>query len=106
MSDNAQQGFSLIETLFAVLLFTLSLTALLHYYQALAEGFQQQWQQRNVWQNARQRLEGNPLDDWVSSIQQQPGPEGCQLVTVQVISPVGRHAELTQLFCINGELRQ
>lgn len=56
-----EQGFSLVETLFALLLFSLSFTALMHYQQALGLGFQQQWLQREAWRNAQQRLEGQQM---------------------------------------------
>jgi|GEM_PF-290242 len=99
MSTDCQRGFSLVETLFALLLFSLSMTALLHYHQVLAEGFQQQWQQRNAWRSAWQRLQGNPLTGEQSRLQQQSGPEGCQLFTASTVSPAGRKAELIQLYC-------
>ena len=99
MWNNAQSGFSLVETLFALLLFSMSITALLHYHQSLAAGFQQQWQQRNAWHAAWQRLQGNPLTEWQSDLQQQSGPEGCQLMTARVVSSAGRKAELVQLRC-------
>jgi len=99
MWNDSQSGFSLPETLFALLLFSMSITALLHYHQALAEGFQQQWQQRNAWQAAWQRLQGNPLEGWHSSLQQKSGPGGCLLMTASATSTAGRTAVLVQLTC-------
>ncbi|MEJ4045404.1 prepilin-type N-terminal cleavage/methylation domain-containing protein [Erwinia sp. SLM-02] len=94
-----QRGFSLVETLFALLLFSLSITALMRYQLVLADGFQQQWQQRSAWRNAWQLLQGNPLEGWRTQMHQRSGPQGCQLLTAQVISPAWRRAELVQLRC-------
>lgn len=95
-----QQGFSLIETLVALLLFSLSFSALMQYQLALADGFQRQWQQRSAWRNAHQLLLGQAVPGgWQGQRLQQPGPAGCQLLTVRVVSPAGRRAELTQLRC-------
>lgn len=94
-----QQGFSLVEILFSLLLFSLSYTALLHYQQALGQGFHWQWQQSDAWRQAFQRLQGKETAGWQTHQQSRSGPHGCQLVTVQAISPAGRRAELTQLQC-------
>lgn len=99
-----QRGFSLVETLFALLLFSLSITALMRYQLVLTEGFQQQWQQRSAWRHAQQLLQGNELDgkeleEWQKQLQQQSGPEGCQRLTAKAVSPAGRKAELVQLRC-------
>ncbi|CAO97800.1 prepilin-type N-terminal cleavage/methylation domain-containing protein [Erwinia tasmaniensis] len=94
-----QQGFSLIETLFSLLLFSLSLSALMKYQQALGLGFQQQWQQREVWRQAFQRLHGNESMGWPSQLSSHSGPAGCRLLRAQVTSPAGRQATLTQLNC-------
>lgn len=97
-----QRGFSLPETLFAVLLFSLSITALLSLQRALGQGFQQQWQQREAWRQAFQRLQGNEGSGWQSQLSSRTGPLGCQLLTAQVTSPSGRHAALTRLSCGQG----
>ncbi|ROR13205.1 prepilin-type N-terminal cleavage/methylation domain-containing protein [Erwinia sp. JUb26] len=94
-----QRGFSLVETLFALLLFSITITALMRYQLVLADGFQQQWQQRSAWRNARQLLQGNPLEGGQAQLHQESGPEGCQLLIAKTISPAGRRAELTQLRC-------
>lgn len=94
-----EQGFSLVETLFALLLFSLSFTALMHYQQALGLGFQLHWQQREAWRHAQQRLEGHEMPGWRSTLQSRSGPSGCQLLSAQAIGPAGRSAELTQLRC-------
>lgn len=94
-----EQGFSLVETLFALLLFSLSFTALMQYQQALGVGFQQQWQQREAWRNALQRLEGHEPPGWRTTLHSRGGPAGCLLLTAEVVSPAGRRAELTRLRC-------
>lgn len=99
MGDRDQRGFSLVETLFALLLFSLSITALMQYQQVLAAGFQQQWQQRTAWRNAWQLLEGNPRLAGQVELQQRSGPEGCQLLTAKTVTPGGRKAELILLRC-------
>ena len=98
-TSHTQQGFSLVEILFSLLLFSLSYTALLHYQQVLGQGFHWQWQQRDAWWQAFQRREGKATAGWQIQQQSRIGPHGCQLITVQAISPVGRRAELTHLQC-------
>lgn len=99
MSDRLQHGFSLVETLFSLLLFSLTITALIQYQQVLAAGFQQQWQQRLAWRNAWQLLEGNSLIAGQNTLQQRSGPAGCLLLISTAMTPVGRKAELTLLRC-------
>ena len=53
----ADRGFSVVETLLALLLFAIGLTALLHYQQALTQGFYRQWQQQEAWRIAALRLQ-------------------------------------------------
>ncbi len=96
---NNQHGFSLPETLFALLLFSLSTTALMQYQLALAKGFELQTQQRNALRLAWQRFEGYQAPEWRSELSSRPGPHGCQLQTANVTSPAGREAELTLLVC-------
>ncbi|MGB9098944.1 prepilin-type N-terminal cleavage/methylation domain-containing protein [Erwinia sp.] len=96
-----QRGFSLPETLVALLLFASSLTALLQYQLALAKGFQLQNQQRQAWRYALQRFEGYQPPGWQTSIVQQLGPAGCPLLTTYVVSPLGRKAQLALLSCPN-----
>ncbi|ATZ12494.1 prepilin-type N-terminal cleavage/methylation domain-containing protein [Erwinia amylovora] len=102
-SPHNQRGFSLVETLFALLLFSVSLTALMKYQQVLGQGFQQHWQQREAWRQAFQRLQGNlPVNEttgWHSQLSSRSGPAGCRLLSAQVTSPAGRQAALTQLNC-------
>lgn len=96
-----QQGFSLPETLVALLLFASSLTALLQYQLALTKGFQLQAQQRQAWRYALQRFEGYQPPGWQTSVVEKSGPAGCPLLTASVVSPLGRKAELALLRCPN-----
>lgn len=95
----AQQGFSLPETLVALLLFSSSLTALMQYQLALAKGFQLQAQQREAWRYALQRFEGYQPQGWQTTLAQLPGAAGCPQFTAAVKSPLGRKAQLTLLRC-------
>lgn len=94
-----QQGFSLAETLVAMLLLAMSISALLHYHRALALGFSQQWQQRQAWQVAGQALLGRDVAGWRIQRQQQPQPGSCILERVTVSSPQQREASLARLNC-------
>lgn len=96
---NKQGGFSLPETLVALLLFSLSFTALLHYQLAQAKGFQLQIQQREAWYRAWLRFEGYEAAGWETTLGKKMGPAGCQLLTSIAVSPAGREATLQQLRC-------
>ncbi|GAB7209906.1 hypothetical protein OS31_14120 [Dickeya oryzae] len=54
----ASAGFSLPETLVAMLLFAVSLAGLLQYHQVLQQSLLHQMQQRQAWRLAHQKLEG------------------------------------------------
>lgn len=97
----AQQGFSLPETLVALVLFSSSLTALMQYQLALARGFQLQAQQREAWRYAMQRFEGYQPQGWQTTLTQLPGAAGCPQFTAAVKSPLGRKAQLTILRCVS-----
>ena len=71
----ADRGFSVVETLLALLLFAIGLTALLHYQQALTQGFYRQWQQQEAWRIAALRLQ-EKSEGWAATLQTLQGPEG------------------------------
>ncbi len=96
---NKQAGFSLPETLVAMLLFALSFTALMHYQLAQAKGFQLQIQQREAWRRAWLRFDGYETAEWRTTLDKKIGPAGCQLLTSTAVSPAGREARLEQLRC-------
>ncbi len=92
-------GFSLPEALFALLLMALSSSALLQYHRVLGLGFSQQWQQREAWRVAEQRLTGREVTGWQSVLQRSSGPGGCTLERVEVSGPHQRSATLSRLRC-------
>ena len=94
-----QRGFSLAETLVAMLLLAMTISALLQYHRALALGFSQQWQQRQAWQVAGQALLGREVEGWQSEHQQQSFAGGCTLERVAVSGPQQRSASLARLNC-------
>ncbi|ADU70425.1 putative prepilin peptidase dependent protein C [Pantoea sp. At-9b] len=96
-----QQGFSLAETLVAMLLLAMSISALLHYHRVLTLSFSQQWQQRQAWQVAGQALLGREVPGWQIQRQQQLQPGGCMLYRVNVSGPQQREASLARLDCVS-----
>ncbi len=110
MYQRHQRGYSLVETLVAALLLSLSLLGLLQYYQALAQAFQSQWQGRQALQLAQQRLEeagfaGTPVGlaplavGWHSEMRRDVPLAGCQRVTVTVVPPLHPPVSLARWFC-------
>ncbi len=95
----AIQGFSLTETLVAMLLLALTITALLHYHRALAQGFSQQWLQRQAWQAAAQAMQGRDVAGWRTQRHQQAVSASCTLERVTVTGAQQRTATLGQLKC-------
>jgi prepilin peptidase dependent protein C len=96
---NREAGFSVVETLIAMLLFAISLTALLHYQRTLTAGFYQQWQQREAWRVAARRLLGEESEGWQTTLQSLPGVEGCQLWQATASRPALAAITLSQLRC-------
>lgn len=94
-----QQGFSLAETLVAMLLLAMTISTLLQYHRALALGFSQQWQQRQAWRVAGQALLGRDVEGWQIQRQQQTIALGCVLESVTVVGPQQRSASLARLNC-------
>ncbi|WP_312837082.1 prepilin-type N-terminal cleavage/methylation domain-containing protein [Pantoea sp.] len=98
--NGGQQGFSLAETLFAMLLLAMSISALLNYHRALTLGFsQQQQQQQEAWRAAAQRLSGWEIPGWQSDLSRRSGPGGCELETANVVGPGQRRVALSLLRC-------
>lgn len=94
-----QQGFSLAETLVAMLLLAMTISTLLQYHRALALGFSQQWQQRQAWRVAGQALLGRDVEGWQIQRQQQTIALGCVLESATVRGPQQRTASLARLNC-------
>jgi prepilin peptidase dependent protein C len=98
-ASQKQQGFSLAETLVAMLLLAMTISTLLQYHRVLALGFSQQWQQRQAWRAAGQALLGHEIEGWQSQRQQQSLAGGCTLERVTVMGPQQRSASLARLNC-------
>lgn len=94
-----QKGFSLPETLVALLLFAICVTGLMHYQLAQARSFQMQIQQREAWRAVQQRLDGYQPEGWQTEINAQLFVPGCQLVHAKVTGSLKRQASLTRLQC-------
>ncbi|ARJ42559.1 hypothetical protein B1H58_11330 [Pantoea alhagi] len=97
-----ERGFSIVEMLLALLLFAISLTALLHYQQMLAAGFYQQWQQREAWRVAALRLQGQESEGWQTSLHKLPAVEGCLLWRATAFRSGLSPVTLDQLRCDNS----
>ncbi|QIE99415.1 prepilin-type cleavage/methylation domain-containing protein [Pantoea stewartii] len=76
-----------------------STSALLQYHRVLTLGFSQQWQQREAWRVAEQRLLGREVAGWQTRSDKKTGSGGCTLETVTVSGPHQRQASLTRLHC-------
>lgn len=110
-----QSGFSLPEALIAALLFSVSLLGLIQYHQALSDSFQRQWQIRQAWTLAQQRLdeyasEGSNQSQlilpvwkgaraWQLSLSDSAADSGCRAVTALVETPDKYKASLTRWMC-------
>ncbi|MEW7312107.1 prepilin-type N-terminal cleavage/methylation domain-containing protein [Buttiauxella gaviniae] len=103
-----QSGFSLIEVLCAMALFSVVMLALLGYHRVLQQGFQSQWQFRQLWRLAAEMGEPEsplPTSEWKVS-RQQTSAAGCVSITVTITSPVGRTGQLARLHCPQNEKSQ
>ncbi|MCZ4060320.1 prepilin-type cleavage/methylation domain-containing protein [Pantoea sp. LMR881] len=82
-----------------MLLMALSSSALMQYHRMLTHGFNQQWQQREAWRMAEQRLIGHDVAGWQSGLQRRTGPGNCTLESAEVVGPYQRTATLSRLRC-------
>lgn len=106
-----QRGVTLPEVLFAALLFSLTLLGLLRYQQVLLQSFQQQWQLRQAWELAHQRLEAFSLqrdgdnshwpmeNQWQMWLTRQSLTAECEKVSVTVVTPMRQQAQLSRWVC-------
>ncbi len=96
-----QRGFTMIEVLCAMALFSVIMLALLGYQRTLQQGFQSQWQVRQLWRLALEMGEPEtplPPDEWKVS-RQQTSASGCVSIDVTITSPAGRSGQLSRLHC-------
>lgn len=103
-----QRGFSLPEVLFAAALFAIVMVALLGYHRALQQGFQAQWQFRQLWRLAIEMTEPQsqePAAEWKVN-RQQTTTAGCVSITANITSPAGRTGQMSRLHCPQEEKSQ
>ncbi|HEY3590256.1 MAG TPA: prepilin-type N-terminal cleavage/methylation domain-containing protein [Buttiauxella sp.] len=103
-----QRGFSLVEVLCAIALFSVVMLALLGYHRVLQQGFQSQWQFRQLWRLAVEMSEPEsplPADAWKVS-RQQTSAAGCVSIAITITSPGGRNGQLSRLLCPQKEKSQ
>lgn len=103
-----QRGFSLVEVLCAMALFSIVMLALLGYHRVLQQGFQSQWQFRQLWRLAVEMSEPEsplPTDEWKVS-RQQTSAAGCVSIATTITSPGGRAGQLSRLHCPQKEKSQ
>lgn len=100
-----EAGFSLPEVLVSLVLFVMVSTALSGFYQRLAEGFQAQWQYRQIWRFASEQAEiaPPPLPAAWKVTRVETSTAGCVSISVIVTSPTGRQGQMTRLHCPTGE---
>lgn len=116
-----QQGFSLVETAIAALLFAISVLGLLQYHQRLQQAFVHQWQQRQAWHLAYQQfaiyaagqgggastlLERDLPPGWQLHLTEQIQTATCRRVSSTVITPQYYQARLYRWFCFTNANQQ
>jgi len=97
----SQKGFSLPETLLAMVLLVMVVTALTGYHRVLLQGFTTWSHYRYLWRYGWQQAQPLPMPlppGWqVSRIQTTEA--GCVSISVTITSPAGRQGEMTRLHC-------
>lgn len=98
MKTDGNRGFSLPETLLALLLLSLTISALLRYQQAIMQGYNRQWQHQALWSALWLRLQDEPVAEWQIDLQKHSGPPGCELRMASTRWQQ-REYQLNWLFC-------
>jgi len=96
-----QRGFSLPETLLAMVLLVMVVTALTGYHRGLLEGFTAWSHYRYLWRYGWQQAQPRPVPlpaGWQAS-RIQTTDAGCVSISVTITSPVGRQGKMTRLYC-------
>lgn len=100
-SLNKQKGFSLPETLLAMALMIMVVTALAGYHRALVNGSVTLNQYRQLWRSAWQQTQRHPRavkDGWrVNRVQ--TTRQRCVSISVTITTPVGKQGQMTRLHC-------
>ncbi|HEY4466804.1 MAG TPA: prepilin-type N-terminal cleavage/methylation domain-containing protein [Klebsiella sp.] len=96
-----QGGFSLPETLLALALLIITVTALAGYQRGLASGFMQLNQYRQLWRDAWRFGQLSPpvipANRHISRMQ--TSMQRCVSITVTITMPAVRRAQMTRLHC-------
>lgn len=100
-----QQGFSLAETLLAMLLLVIVVTALAGYHRALSLGMTQQKQYRQLWRLGWQQTQRQPpvLPPGWTAKRVQTMQQSCVSISVIITAPTGRQGQMTRLHCPSGQ---
>ena len=100
-SATRQCGFSLPETLLAMVLLIMVVTALGGYQRGLAAGFTQLQQYRQLWRDAWRHGQINPpsapTPGRISRVQ--TSAQRCVSITVTITMPAGKQGQITRLHC-------
>ena len=100
-----QRGFSLPETVLAMALMVLTVTALGGYQRGMAQGIVQLNQTRQLWRDAWRysQLSAPPSPARGQVSRMQTSRQGCVSISVTLVSPGGREGEMTRLHCPNRQ---
>ena len=98
---NNELGFSLPETLLAMTLLVMVVTALGGYQRGLATGFIQLNQYRQLWRDAWRYGQMNPPETppGGSVTRLQTSAARCVSITVTITMPVDKRVQMTRLHC-------
>jgi len=100
-----QRGFSLTETLLAMLLTVIVVTSLAGYYRTLSLGIIRQQQYRQLWRLGWQQTQLQPPAlpaGWVAK-RMQTMQQSCVSISVTITAPTGRQGRMARLHCPTGQ---
>ncbi|EPM9012467.1 prepilin-type N-terminal cleavage/methylation domain-containing protein [Klebsiella pneumoniae] len=92
-----QRGFSLPETVLAMALMVLTVTALGGYQRGMAQGIVQLNQTRQLWRYSQLSAPPSPARGQVSRMQ--TSRQRCVSITVTISRPVAKRVQMTRLHC-------
>lgn len=100
-----QGGFSLAETLLAMLLSVIIVTALAGYHRSLSLGMTQQRHYRQLWRLGWQQTQLQPPEmpsGWTAK-RVQTMQQSCVSISVIITAPTGRQGNMSRLHCPTGQ---